>query len=196
MTIPHLCLLIVAMLPFPWTMLAKVSKRYDNRTPRAYLAGLEGWRARAHAAHQNAWEALAMFTAAIVVAGQAGRVEPVDQLAGDCVCGRARAARRVLCGESGVVALAGVVCRLACRGVDVFRVGALNRAARRERRSMRVTHQSSRKINLTHVASRNRMAAIPFIPLAVDAHVSQINHFRASAPRAQSASPCSPPSRC
>lgn len=72
MTIPHLCLLIVALLPFPWTMLAKVSKRYDNRTPRAYLAGLEGWRARAHAAHQNAWEALAMFTAAIVVAGQAG----------------------------------------------------------------------------------------------------------------------------
>jgi uncharacterized MAPEG superfamily protein len=72
MTIPHLCLLIVALLPFPWTMLAKVSQRYDNRTPRAYLAGLEGWRARAHAAHQNAWEALAMFTAAIVVAGQAG----------------------------------------------------------------------------------------------------------------------------
>jgi uncharacterized MAPEG superfamily protein len=72
MTIPHLCLFIVVLLPFPWTMLAKVSKRYDNRTPRAYLAGLDGWRARAHAAHQNAWEALAMFTAAIVVAGQTG----------------------------------------------------------------------------------------------------------------------------
>ncbi|PRX26516.1 hypothetical protein B0G75_11817 [Paraburkholderia sp. BL18I3N2] len=38
MTIPHLCLLIVALLPFPWTMLAKVSRRYDNRVPRAYLA--------------------------------------------------------------------------------------------------------------------------------------------------------------
>lgn len=72
MTIPHLCLLIVALLPFPWTMLAKVSKRYNNHAPRAYLAGLDGWRARAHAAHQNAWEALAMFTAAIVVAGQSG----------------------------------------------------------------------------------------------------------------------------
>src|SRR5471032_816560 len=72
MTIPHVCLLIVALLPFPWTMLAKVSSRYDNRAPRAYLASLEGWRARAHAAHQNAWEALAMFTAAVVVAGQAG----------------------------------------------------------------------------------------------------------------------------
>lgn len=72
MTIPHQCLLIVALLPFAWTALAKVSRRYDNRTPRAYLDSLQGWRARAHAAHQNAWEALAMFTAAIVVAGQAG----------------------------------------------------------------------------------------------------------------------------
>jgi uncharacterized MAPEG superfamily protein len=72
MTIPHLCLLIVVLLPFPWTLLAKTSKRYDNRTPRTYLAGLEGWRARAQAAHQNAWEALALFTAAVVVAGQAG----------------------------------------------------------------------------------------------------------------------------
>ncbi|MFM0648756.1 MAPEG family protein [Paraburkholderia bryophila] len=82
MTIPHLCLLIVALLPFPWTMLAKGSKRYDNRAPRAYLAGLDGWRARAQAAHQNAWEALAMFTAAIVVAAQAGGASTrVDALA-------------------------------------------------------------------------------------------------------------------
>jgi uncharacterized MAPEG superfamily protein len=82
MTIPHLCLLIVALLPYPWTVLAKVGKRYDNRTPRAYLAHLEGWRARAQAAHQNAWEALAMFTAAIVVAGQAGGFGPrMDWLA-------------------------------------------------------------------------------------------------------------------
>ncbi|MGF6771204.1 putative MAPEG superfamily protein [Paraburkholderia sp. GAS199] len=72
MTVPHLCLLIVALLPFTWTVLAKASRHYDNGTPRAYLAGLDGWRGRAQAAHQNAWEALAMFTAAIVVAGQAG----------------------------------------------------------------------------------------------------------------------------
>jgi uncharacterized MAPEG superfamily protein len=72
MTIPHLCLLIVVLLPFLWTVLAKGNKGYDNRAPRAYLASLEGWRARAYAAHQNAWEALAMFTAAIVVAGQSG----------------------------------------------------------------------------------------------------------------------------
>lgn len=76
MTIPHLCLLIVVVLPFPWIMLAKVSKRYDNGAPRTYLSRLEGWRARAYAAHQNAWEALAMFTAAVVVAGQAGGSSP------------------------------------------------------------------------------------------------------------------------
>jgi uncharacterized MAPEG superfamily protein len=76
MTIPHLCLLFVALLPFPWTLLAKADRRYDNHAPRTYLAGLAGWRARAHAAHQNAWEALAMFTAAIVVAGQAGGSNP------------------------------------------------------------------------------------------------------------------------
>jgi uncharacterized MAPEG superfamily protein len=72
LTIPHLCLLIVTLLPFPWTLLAKVGSRYDNRTPREYLAGLTGWRARAHASHQNSWEALALFTAGVVAAGQAG----------------------------------------------------------------------------------------------------------------------------
>ncbi|WP_323117822.1 MAPEG family protein [Burkholderia alba] len=76
------CLLIVALLPFVWTMCAKSQKGYDNRTPRAYLAKLEGWRARASAAHQNSWEALALFTAALVVAWHNG-ANPlrVDQLA-------------------------------------------------------------------------------------------------------------------
>ncbi|WP_144113611.1 MAPEG family protein [Paraburkholderia sp. BCC1886] len=82
MTILHQCLLIVAILPLLWTMLAKASKRYDNHAPRAYLAGLEGWRGRANAAQQNAWEALAMFTAAVVVAGQSGGASPwIDRLA-------------------------------------------------------------------------------------------------------------------
>lgn len=82
MTILHQCLLIVAILPLLWTMLAKASKRYDNQAPRAYLAGLEGWRGRANAAQQNAWEALAMFTAAVVVAGQSHSATPwIDWLA-------------------------------------------------------------------------------------------------------------------
>lgn len=82
MTTSELCLFIVAVMPFPLTILAKARKGYDNRAPRAYLAKLEGWRARAAAAHQNAWEALALFTAGLVIAWHAG-ADPhrVDQLA-------------------------------------------------------------------------------------------------------------------
>ncbi|KUY56769.1 MAPEG family protein [Burkholderia sp. RF2-non_BP3] len=82
MTTSQICLFIVALLPFPMTFLAKARKGYDNRAPREYLARLEGWRARAQAAHQNAWEALALFTAALVVAWHSGaNAHHVDQLA-------------------------------------------------------------------------------------------------------------------
>lgn len=69
-------------MPFVWTILAKSKKGYDNQAPRQYLANLAGWRARAFAAHQNSWEALALFTAALVVAWHNG-ANPVrvDQLA-------------------------------------------------------------------------------------------------------------------
>lgn len=78
----QLCLLIVALLPFVWTICAKGCKGYDNRTPRAYLAKLEGWRGRAFAAHQNAFEALVLFTAALAVAWHNGaNAVRVDQLA-------------------------------------------------------------------------------------------------------------------
>ncbi|AYQ91895.1 MULTISPECIES: MAPEG family protein [Burkholderia] len=78
----QLCLLIVALLPFVWTVCAKGRKGYDNRAPRAYLAKLEGWRGRAFAAHQNAFEALVLFTAALAVAWHNGaNVVRVDQLA-------------------------------------------------------------------------------------------------------------------
>ncbi|MBP0718075.1 MAPEG family protein [Burkholderia sola] len=82
MTTSQLCLFIVALLPFPMTLLAKARKGYDNRTPRDYLAKLEGWRARAQAAHQNSWEALALFAVALLVAWHNGaNVHRVDQLA-------------------------------------------------------------------------------------------------------------------
>ncbi|EDT40114.1 MAPEG family protein [Burkholderia ambifaria] len=82
MTTSQLCLFIVALLPFPLTLLAKARKGYDNHTPRAYLAKLEGWRARAQAAHQNAWEALALFIAALVVAWHNGaNAHHVDKIA-------------------------------------------------------------------------------------------------------------------
>ncbi|WP_175883283.1 MAPEG family protein [Burkholderia sp. BCC0044] len=82
MTTSQLCLFIVAMLPFPMTFLAKARKGYDNCAPREYLAKLEGWRARAQAAHQNSWEALALFAVALLVAWHNdANVHRVDQLA-------------------------------------------------------------------------------------------------------------------
>ncbi|MDN7671468.1 MAPEG family protein [Burkholderia oklahomensis] len=82
MAVSQACLLLAALMPFAWTMCAKSGARYDNRAPRQYLAQLEGWRARAFAAHQNSWEALALFTAALVVAWHNGaNVQRVDQLA-------------------------------------------------------------------------------------------------------------------
>ncbi|MFT6592409.1 MAG: putative MAPEG superfamily protein [Zhongshania sp.] len=47
----------------------------DNKHPRAQYAQLEGAGARAYAAQQNAWEALPVFTAAVVIAHLAG-VDP------------------------------------------------------------------------------------------------------------------------
>ncbi|KVL37889.1 hypothetical protein WS97_09590 [Burkholderia territorii] len=82
MTTSQLCLFIVALLPFPMTFLAKARKGYDNGAPRDDVAKLEGWRARAQAAHQNAWEALALFTAALVAAWHNGaNMHRVNQLA-------------------------------------------------------------------------------------------------------------------
>jgi uncharacterized MAPEG superfamily protein len=72
MTIPFWCLLIAAILPI---VLSWVSGYYrnkqlgtiDNKNPRQQNAQLTGPGARAVAAQQNAWEALAVFTAAVMV---------------------------------------------------------------------------------------------------------------------------------
>lgn len=72
MTTPLWCLVIVALLPF----LLSFSGGYfrmrqfggiDNKHPRIQAAKLEGVGARVYAAQANAWEALALFTAAMVV---------------------------------------------------------------------------------------------------------------------------------
>ena len=62
-------LLIAALFPVVCAGIAKAGPgRYDNRNPRAWLGGLGGYQARAHAAQQNSWEALAVYTAALVAA--------------------------------------------------------------------------------------------------------------------------------
>lgn len=77
MTIPFWCLLVAALLPI---VLSWVSGYYrqqqlgniDNKHPRQQYAQLQGAGARAVAAQQNAWEALMIFTGAVLIAHLAG----------------------------------------------------------------------------------------------------------------------------
>jgi uncharacterized MAPEG superfamily protein len=78
MTIAQLCLLVACVLPIACAGLAKskgFGKRrrdggFDNHQPREWLARLDGWQARAHAAQGNSWEALPVFIAGLFVAHQ------------------------------------------------------------------------------------------------------------------------------
>jgi uncharacterized MAPEG superfamily protein len=90
MTLALWCLLVAALLPIVCAGIAKWGfEDFDNRRPREWLARQQGWRARAHAAQQNSWEALPIFTAAVltahVVEAPQGRV---DLLAGLFVAAR------------------------------------------------------------------------------------------------------------
>ncbi|PTT87622.1 hypothetical protein DBR42_11330 [Pelomonas sp. HMWF004] len=78
MTLAQLCLLAACVMPIACAGLAKskgFGKRrreggFDNHAPREWLANLQGWQARAHAAQANSWEALPIFIAGLVVAHQ------------------------------------------------------------------------------------------------------------------------------
>lgn len=77
MTVPFWCLLGAILIPYVLTGVAGYFKNaqfgtVDNHDPRAQGAQLKGAGARAWAAQQNAWEALAVFTAAVMVAHFAG----------------------------------------------------------------------------------------------------------------------------
>ena len=72
MTTPFWCLFIACVIP---NVLAPIGGYFkgkqfgslDNKNPRAQAAALEGAGARAAAAQSNAWEALAIFAAAVLV---------------------------------------------------------------------------------------------------------------------------------
>ncbi len=68
MTTAFWCVLVAGFLPIVAVGLAKAQSGFDNHAPRAWLARLEGWRARAHAAHLNSFEAFAPFAAAVIIA--------------------------------------------------------------------------------------------------------------------------------
>jgi uncharacterized MAPEG superfamily protein len=70
MTTAYWCVLVAALLPYLATLTAKGGVRFDNRNPRAWLAQLTGWRARANAAQLNGFEAFPLFAVAVLVAEQ------------------------------------------------------------------------------------------------------------------------------
>lgn len=73
--IAYWCVLIVAVLPYLWTSVAKASAgtRYDNANPRAWQALQTNPRSqRANAAQLNGFEAFPVFAAGVLMAQQAG----------------------------------------------------------------------------------------------------------------------------
>ncbi len=90
MTVANYCIIVACVLPIVCAGIAKskgFGKRrreggFDNHNPRAWLAGLSGWQARANAAQANSFEALPLFIAGVLAAQQMGAVqERVDMLA-------------------------------------------------------------------------------------------------------------------
>jgi uncharacterized MAPEG superfamily protein len=90
MTLADACILVACLLPIACAGIAKsrgFGKRrrdggFDNHHPRAWLAGLQGWQARAHAAQLNSFEALPIFIAGVLVAQRLGASQStVDGLA-------------------------------------------------------------------------------------------------------------------
>jgi uncharacterized MAPEG superfamily protein len=80
MTTPFVCVFIAFLLIYALRIplmfaQAKQPGGYDNKNPRKQQRGLEGWAARAQAAHENAFESFGGFAAGVFVAHLAG-VEP------------------------------------------------------------------------------------------------------------------------
>jgi uncharacterized MAPEG superfamily protein len=77
-TVAYWCVFIAAMLPYACAWMAKAhgfgkprrEGGFDNHDPRAWLARLQGWQARANAAQANSFEALPFFIGAVVIAHQ------------------------------------------------------------------------------------------------------------------------------
>ena len=69
MTIAYICVLVMGLLPYVATGIAKKGwDGYDNGLPRQWLAKQTGFRARANAAQANLFESLPFFFAAVIIA--------------------------------------------------------------------------------------------------------------------------------
>jgi uncharacterized MAPEG superfamily protein len=77
MTIAYFCVLVMGLLPYVATGIAKKGfDGYDNGLPRQWLAKQTGFRARANAAQANLFESLPFFFAAVIIAS----IEDVPQV--------------------------------------------------------------------------------------------------------------------
>lgn len=83
MTVAFWCVLVAGLLPYAATLTAKIGAAgFDNRNPRDWLSKQDGFRRRANAAQNNAFEAFPLFAAAVLVAHIAGAPQSrVDLLA-------------------------------------------------------------------------------------------------------------------
>ena len=68
MSIADGCILVAAILPYLWVIVAKAGKNYNNAAPRPQLEQSTGYRKRAYWAQLNAFEAFPPFAAAVIVA--------------------------------------------------------------------------------------------------------------------------------
>ncbi len=77
MTTPFWCLVLAWALAYAPKLVSSAAmwrqpEGYDNRNPRAQQSKLQGWGARAHAAHMNGLENFPPFAAAVLVAHVGG----------------------------------------------------------------------------------------------------------------------------
>jgi len=85
MTLAETCILVACLLPIACAGVAKFkgfgkTRReggFDNHSPRTWLAGLQGWQARANAAQQNSFEALPIFIAGVLIAERMQASQPL-----------------------------------------------------------------------------------------------------------------------
>lgn len=87
MTTAYWCVLVGALLPLVWTMIAKAGGPRKmpvaaNHSPREFLATQQGHQKRADYAQLNAFEAFPAFAAAVIVSHLAGAPQhSIDLLA-------------------------------------------------------------------------------------------------------------------
>ncbi len=90
MTIAYLCIVVAIFIPLFCVGYAKFStKGYNNRSPREFLAKLEGKAKRANFAQLNSYEVFPPFAAGVIVAHQLhANQTAIDTLAVLFICVR------------------------------------------------------------------------------------------------------------